>query len=195
MGSQVGADRCATVAHPEHCWVRLRGRNVKQRGRRNQAACCDRRLRVVESAFQSGCSAPLWCRRRLPGTETILEVLPERTPEPWEAKQLVGSLIARNPHALVRMDLSQSQIVDSAFVARLISMNRSIRGAGGRFVLRGMCSTIREVFAQLRLDQAFEIVEDEQGVCDTHLTAAAGGLFSGQKSALEIHPWTQTPAG
>jgi anti-anti-sigma regulatory factor len=121
------------------------------------------------------CGYHLWCRRRLPGTETILEVLPERTPEPWEAKQLVASLIARNSHALVTMDLSQLQIVDSAFVARLISMNRSIRETGGRFVLRGMCSTIREIFAQLRLDQAFEIVEDEQGVCDPHLTAAAGG--------------------
>lgn len=122
----------------------------------------------------SECGYRLWCRRRLQGTETILEVLPERTPEPWESKQLVASLIARNMHTFVTMDLSQLQIVDSAFVARLISMNRSIYEARGRFVLRGMCSTIREIFAQLRLDKAFEIVEDGQVVCDTHLTAAAG---------------------
>ncbi len=108
----------------------------------------------------SQCSYPLWCRRRLPSIETILEVLPERTPEPGEVQQLVASLVAKDTHALVTIDLSQLQIVDSAFVARLISMNRSIRAAGGRFVLRGMCSTIREIFAQLHLDKAFEIIEE-----------------------------------
>ncbi len=107
------------------------------------------------------CGYPLWCRRRLPSTETILEVLPERTPEPQEVQKLVASLISQNAAAMVTIDLSQLQIVNSAFVARLISMNRSIHEAGGRFVLSGMCSIIREVFAQLHIDKAFEIVEDE----------------------------------
>jgi anti-anti-sigma regulatory factor len=122
----------------------------------------------------SECGYPLWCRRRLPSTETMLEVLPERTPEPRDVQKLVASLITQNLAALVTIDLSQLQIVDSAFVARLISMNRSIHEAGGRFVLRGMCPSIREIFAQLHLDQAFEIVEDEQAVCDTHRAAAVG---------------------
>ena len=106
------------------------------------------------------CGYHLWCRRRFPATGTELELLPERTPEPSEVQQLVESLVAKGVHKTVRLDMSQLKIVDSAFVARLVSMNRSIRESGGRLILHGMCSIIREMFAQLRLDRAFEIVED-----------------------------------
>ena len=107
------------------------------------------------------CGYHLWCRRRFPATGTELEVLPERTPEPCEIQQLVEALVAKGAHTSVRLDMSLLKIVDSAFVARLVSMNRSIRESGGRLILHGMCSIIREMFIQLRLTKAFEIVEDD----------------------------------
>lgn len=109
----------------------------------------------------SECGYHLWCRRRFAGTEIELEVLPERTPEPWEANQLVESLISKDVHARVVVDFSRLEIVDSSFVARLVSMNRRLRSVGGQLVLSNLSPIIREMFAQLRLDRAFDIVESE----------------------------------
>jgi anti-anti-sigma factor len=93
----------------------------------------------------------------VPSDVTELEVLPRRTPEPWDVDQLVKSLARRNAHAHVVVDLSRLDIVDSCFVARLMSLNKLIHAAGGRLVLRGLCPLIQETFAHLRLSQAFEM--------------------------------------
>jgi len=82
-------------------------------------------------------------------------------PEPWEANQLVESLISKDVHARVVVDFSRLEIVDSSFVARLVSMNRRLRSVGGQLVLSNLSPIIREMFAQLRLDRAFDIVESE----------------------------------
>jgi len=91
----------------------------------------------------------------LPVTE--LEVLPRRTPEPWDVDQLVKALVHRNAHARVVIDLHRLDIIDSAFVARLLSLNKLVHAAGGRLVLRGLCPLIQETFDHLRLNQAFEM--------------------------------------
>jgi len=105
----------------------------------------------------SECGYHLWCRQRLPSDVTELEILPGRTPEPWDVDQLVKSLQRRNAHAHVVVDLSRLDMVDSAFVARLMSLNKLIHASGGRLVLRGLSPLVQETFAHLRLSQAFEM--------------------------------------
>ena len=109
----------------------------------------------------SECGSHLWCRRRVPSGDTELEVLPQRTPELWEVEQLVKSLVQNDTQARVVVDLSQSEMVDSRFVARLVSLNKLIHASGGQLVLRGLCPIVRETFALLRLDRVFQIAESE----------------------------------
>ena len=105
----------------------------------------------------SGCGCHIWCRRRIPSGDTVLEVLPQRTPEPWDVKQVVDALIDHGAAGRVVMDLSRLDTVDSSFVARLVAMNKHIRSVGGRFILDGLSPVVREVFEHLRLDKAFEL--------------------------------------
>ena len=110
----------------------------------------------------SGCGCHIWCRRRVTSGDTVLVVLPHRTPEPWDVQQVLDGLIRNNAAPHVVVDLSQLDTVDSSFVARLVTMNKHIRSSGGRFVLCGLSPVVREVFEHLRLDKAFEIREGEQ---------------------------------
>jgi anti-anti-sigma factor len=105
----------------------------------------------------SGCGCHIWCRRRVSSGDTVLEVLPQRTPEPWDVEQVVDALIRHGVASRVVVDLSRLDTVDSSFVARLVSMNKHIRAAGGRFILCGLSPVVREVFQHLRLDKAFEL--------------------------------------
>jgi anti-anti-sigma factor len=105
----------------------------------------------------SECGCHIWCRRRAASGDTILEVLPRRTPEPWDVDQVVESLIRQDAAARVVVDLRRLDMVDSAFVARLLAMHKRIRSSGGHFVLCGLCPVVREMFEHLRLDKAFEI--------------------------------------
>lgn len=105
----------------------------------------------------SGCGHRVWCRLRLPSQDLLLEVLPERVPEPWEVEKLVQAIEQKGTDAPVIMDLSRLDLIDSSMVARFVSMNRRIHSFGGRFVLSGLCPIVREIFDHLRLDKAFEI--------------------------------------
>jgi anti-anti-sigma factor len=107
-----------------------------------------------------GCGCQIWCRRRVSSGGAVLEVLPQRTPEPWDVQQVIESLIRSGAAPSVVVDLSQLDTVDSSFVARLVSMNKHIRSAGGRFILCGLRPVVREVFQHLRLDKAFEVRND-----------------------------------
>jgi len=109
----------------------------------------------------SGCGFHVWCRRRVTPGDTILDVLPQRTPDPHDVPLVVEGLVRRNAAQCVIVDLAQLDTVDSAFVARLVSMNKQIRAAGGRLILSGLQPIVREVFEQLRLDRAFEILAAE----------------------------------
>ncbi len=106
----------------------------------------------------SDCGYHIWCRRRTPSDDVVLEVLPGRTPDPWDVEQLVESLIQQRPAARVVVDLHLLDLVDSAFVARLLAMHKRIRASGGQFVLCGLCPVVREMFQHLRLEKAFEIL-------------------------------------
>jgi len=107
----------------------------------------------------SRCGYHLWCRSRLPSLYVHLEVLPQRIPQPEEVEQLVESLVMRRAHTFVVVDLSCLDIVDSAFVARLVAMQKLIRASGGRLAVQGLCPTLRQIFACLRLDRVLGIVD------------------------------------
>ena len=103
------------------------------------------------------CGHHVWCRRRVSSDDTVLEVLPRRTPEPWDVEQLADSLIQQRAAARVVVDLHLLDLVDSAFVARLLVLHKRIRASGGQLVLCGLCPVVREMFKHLRLEKAFEI--------------------------------------
>ena len=114
---------------------------------RYDAPCCE-------------CGSRLWCRRRESSCGLILEILPQRTPEPEEVTQLVEALHRNSSHTYVIVDLSRLELVDSAFVARLVLLNKLILSTGGRLVLLGLSPLLRETFDHLRLAAAFEIEEN-----------------------------------
>lgn len=107
----------------------------------------------------SQCGYFLWCRERCSAGVVALDVLPQRTPKPWDIVRLVEALVARGAHVRVVADLSRLDLVDSAFIARLMSLNKLLQASAGRLALTGLCAHIRETFGYLRLDRAFEIVE------------------------------------
>jgi len=109
----------------------------------------------------SECGSHIWCRRRASTAATILEALPGRTPEPWDVDQVVESLVRQGAADRVIVDLRRLDLVDSAFVARLLSMHKRIRASGGNLILCGLCPVVREMFEHLRLDKAFEISDAE----------------------------------
>jgi anti-sigma B factor antagonist len=93
----------------------------------------------------------------VPSGDTVLEVLPGRTPEPWDVEEVVDALVRHGAAARVFVDLSELDTVDSAFVARLVSMSKLLRSSAGRLLLCGLRPVVREMFDHLRLDKAFEI--------------------------------------
>jgi anti-anti-sigma factor len=109
----------------------------------------------------SECGSHIWCRRRASTGATVLEALPGRTPEPWDVDQVVESLVGQGAADRVIVDLGRLDMVDSAFVARLLSVHKRIRASGGHLVLCGLCPVVREMFEHLRLDKAFEISDAE----------------------------------
>jgi len=107
----------------------------------------------------SDCGYHLWCLRRASNGEVVLEILPERIPEPAEVEQLAKALV--RPHAAVRVivDLSRLATINSRLTARLVSLNKFLRSSGSQLVLRGLCPIVREILGHFRLEQVFEIVD------------------------------------
>ena len=105
----------------------------------------------------SECGYHIWCRRRLPSGDTTLEVLPGRTPEPWDVERVIERLARQDAAARVVVDLCRLDGLDSAFVARLLVMHKRLRALGGHLVLCGLSPVVREMFQHLRLEKAFEI--------------------------------------
>jgi len=104
----------------------------------------------------------LWCRRRFPSGDTELEALPQRTPEPGDLHPLVEALVQKGAHTRVLVDLSRLDMVDTRFVAGLVSLNKLLHAAGGELVLQGLCPLVREVFGHFRFDRVLQIANGMQ---------------------------------
>ena len=133
----------------------------------HQCPICGKRLPYEPSlprfdAPCSECGCTLWCRRRASTVDVVLEVLPDRTPEPEEVEQLVAALVRSHAATRVVVDLSRLDSIDSRLTARLVSMNKFLQSSGGRFVLCGLCPIVREILFHFRLDRVFEIIDSEE---------------------------------
>jgi anti-anti-sigma factor len=90
-----------------------------------------------------------------------LVATPGRSPEPIEVERVIRALLIEGEPLRVVLDLSQLELINSSFMARLIMMNRRIRDEGGTFFLRGLQPVVREIFDRARLDLALDVIEDE----------------------------------
>lgn len=109
----------------------------------------------------SDCGAYLWCGRRTHGPIMVLEMLAGRIPSPQDVDQVVESLLDSGDVRRVVVNMSELESLNSAFTARLVSLNKQIRGAGRRLILCELTPFVREVLGRLRLDALFEIVDRE----------------------------------
>jgi anti-sigma B factor antagonist len=76
---------------------------------------------------------------------------------PGESVGKLCASFAPRPDAHVVIDLSRVQFVASEALARLITFKQKVRAENGRLTLRGMSSSLLEVFRICRLDQVFEL--------------------------------------
>lgn len=103
------------------------------------------------------CGYGLWCRKRKVDDVVVLSVLPDRTPELADIKRLTESLVRSCRVLRVVVDLSDLNFVNSAMMARLISLRRRVLAAKGRLVLCGLSPHVETVFSRTRIDSLFEI--------------------------------------
>lgn len=105
------------------------------------------------------CGCRLWCRKRKVGDVFVLSVLPDRTPELADIERLVESLERSSRVLRVVVDLSDLDIINSAMMARLISIKRRVLDARGKLMLCGLSPYVQTVFARTRIESLFEIVD------------------------------------
>ena len=108
------------------------------------------------------CGYMLWCRKKMMGGVAVLHVVPGRTPEHGEVEQLGEALERPGGGPRVIVELSALDFMSSAFIARLVALNKRIRAAGGKLVLCGLHPFVREAFHDSRLERIFEIADDEK---------------------------------
>jgi len=104
----------------------------------------------------------LWCRKTTSGEFTILDVIPGRTPEHGEVLRVAESLARAGRVPRVLVDLSRFDLLSSAFVSRLVMLNKGILRANGRLVLFGLRQFVRDTFVRTRIDSIIEVFDDEQ---------------------------------
>jgi anti-anti-sigma factor len=91
----------------------------------------------------------------------------------WNS-DLFGRALSHLIDALSRpvlvLDLSAIRYATSRALGQFVSLNRRVRLAGGRFVLRNISPAIAEVLAVTRLDTLLEVERDDS-VTPTAMTA------------------------
>jgi anti-anti-sigma factor len=130
-----------------------------------QCAVCGTALPYHPVFFEDHCPKCgflLWCYRRSQNGFVILEVIPGRTPELEDLDRMVCSLLQSSSIQRVVLDLSALDFVTTSLVARLVSLNKRIRAAGGRLVLCELTPIVCEAFRRFRLDTILEIAACEQ---------------------------------
>lgn len=108
------------------------------------------------------CGLLLWCYRREREGVVILEAIPGRTPAVEDIDRLAESLSQGGPLDRVVLNLSALDIVNTSLVARLLSLNKRIRAAGGTLWLCEPCPLVREIFRRFRLDSILPILDSEE---------------------------------
>ena len=71
------------------------------------------------------------------------------------------SLVEKDSPKNLLLDFAQVEFLSSAALNKLILLDRSVKQSGGRLKLCSLRPEIQEVFLITRLNQVFEICEDE----------------------------------
>jgi len=135
---------------------------------RYQCPVCDAKMAIEpplppHDAPCPACGYPLWCcRRRTVDDVVVLKVLRDRTPEVADIERLAEALVSSGgvPHVVV--DLSEDDLVTSAFMARLVALNKRVGAAKGRLILCGLQPAVSDAFRDSTLDRLFDICDDEE---------------------------------
>jgi len=108
------------------------------------------------------CGGLVWFRKRTADDAVILDVLPGRIPEPEDIESLCKTLVHPGAVALVAVNLSQAEIVDSTFVASLVGLRRRLLAANGKLVLYSLRRAMLEILDYTRLDEFFDTFDTEE---------------------------------
>jgi len=108
------------------------------------------------------CGYPLWCCKRMVDDVVVLDVIPGGTPGHGQVMRVADSLVRSGDAPRVVVNLSRFDLMNSAFVARLVALNKRVRSAKGRFVLCGLNRLVWETFVGARLDKLFEVSDDQE---------------------------------
>lgn len=88
-----------------------------------------------------------------------------------EAIQEVGdqlyALVEQDGHKKLLLNFGNVQYLSSAALGKLINMKKKVGGAGGKMKLCCIHPELKVVFKITRLDQVFEIFDEEQGALDS----------------------------
>lgn len=106
------------------------------------------------------CGYPLWCCKRMINDVAVMYVIPGSTPEHTDIERLADSLVRSGQAARVIVETSALDFMSSAFIARLVALNKRTRAANGRLILCGLHPFVREAFHDSRLERVFEIADD-----------------------------------
>ena len=91
----------------------------------------------------------------------VLDMMPRLTFECEFARHLRDSHLPFSGRSPVVVNLSKVELADSTFLAALVLLKKRIGAAGGRLILYGPRSLLREMFAFTRLAEYFVIVATE----------------------------------
>ena len=105
------------------------------------------------------CGYLLWCSKRTVDDEVVLDVVRGKTPDVRDIDRVVESLVYTAAIAGVRIDLSRIESVTCAFIARLVTLNKRLKTAGGRLTVCGLRPIVRETFDRLGLHKALHITD------------------------------------
>jgi len=92
----------------------------------------------------------------------VLCAIPGKTPEHAEIERLADSLVSPSGVPRVVVQLSALDFMSSAFIARLVALNKRIRAAKGTLILCGLHPFVREAFHDSRLETVFDISDDQE---------------------------------
>jgi anti-sigma B factor antagonist len=87
----------------------------------------------------------------------VIELLPDRVPEPDDIERLADSLVGSKNINRVVLDLSSLDIVNSLLLARLILLNKRVQASKGRPRLTGLSPMVSEILHSMRVDTLFDI--------------------------------------
>jgi len=113
------------------------------------------------------CGGLLWCRKKTLGDAIVLEVMVTGTPLHADVERLIESLFRSTDIPRVLMDMTTLDFISSAFMARLMTLNRQVRDAKGVLVLFGLSPFVQGMLVDMKLDGVFHVAEDEEAALAT----------------------------